>query len=169
MQGRTLVHTRVSARGVHEHSLIRRQSEYSSAVYGQRVGRSRYLDPPFNSNRSYNVLFKDERTRRRFARVAFEDTWHWKGAAATYDDLILQGDKVSEMLQAFRLVLNPQNASAIQHKSQSPFSNALFRRHRTKAMLFLILLPDAERPLRRRRSWGGSGSASTLHSFRSLC
>ncbi len=34
--------------------------------------------------------------------MAFEDTWHWKGAAATYDDLILEGDKVSEMLQAFR-------------------------------------------------------------------
>ncbi len=30
------------------------------------------------------------------------DTWHWKGAASTYDDLILEGDKVSEMLQAFR-------------------------------------------------------------------
>ena len=34
--------------------------------------------------------------------MAFEDTWHWKGAASTYDDLILTGDKVSEMLQAFR-------------------------------------------------------------------
>ncbi len=34
--------------------------------------------------------------------MAFEDTWHWRGAAATYDDLILEGDKVSEMLQAFR-------------------------------------------------------------------
>ena len=34
--------------------------------------------------------------------MAFEDTWHWKGAASTYDDLILEGDKVSEMLQAFR-------------------------------------------------------------------
>ena len=34
--------------------------------------------------------------------MAFEDTWHWKGAASTYDDLIMTGDKVSEMLQAFR-------------------------------------------------------------------
>ena len=30
------------------------------------------------------------------------DTWYWKGAASTYDDLIMTGDKVSEMLQAFR-------------------------------------------------------------------
>ncbi|MEO8649504.1 MAG: hypothetical protein ABI539_10090, partial [Acidobacteriota bacterium] len=34
--------------------------------------------------------------------MAFEDTWHWKGAASTYDDLILEGDEVAEMLQAFR-------------------------------------------------------------------
>lgn len=62
-----------------------------------------YLDPPFNSNRNYNVLFKDESGLEADSQImAFEDTWHWKGAAATYDDLILEGDKVSEMLQAFR-------------------------------------------------------------------
>ncbi|MBM4423378.1 MAG: site-specific DNA-methyltransferase, partial [Chloroflexi bacterium] len=37
-----------------------------------------YLDPPFNSNRSYNVLFKDESGREADAQItAFEDTWHW--------------------------------------------------------------------------------------------
>ena len=37
-----------------------------------------YLDPPFNSNRDYNVIFKDESGRRSDAQiVAFEDTWHW--------------------------------------------------------------------------------------------
>ena len=62
-----------------------------------------YLDPPFNSNRNYNVLFKDESGLEADSQImAFEATWHWKGAAATYDDLILKGDKVSEMLQAFR-------------------------------------------------------------------
>ena len=70
-----------------------------------------YLDPPFNSNRrlarlsnrNYNVLFKDESGLEADLQImAFEDTWHWKGAASTYDDLILTGDKVSEMLQAFR-------------------------------------------------------------------
>ncbi len=61
-----------------------------------------YLDPPFNSNRNYNVLFKDESGMEADSQIhAFEDTWHWKGAAETYDDLILEGDKVSEMLQAF--------------------------------------------------------------------
>lgn len=37
-----------------------------------------YLDPPFNSNRSYNVLFKDEGGLESEAQItAFEDTWHW--------------------------------------------------------------------------------------------
>lgn len=37
-----------------------------------------YLDPPFNSNRDYNVIFKDESGRQSDAQLlAFEDTWHW--------------------------------------------------------------------------------------------
>ena len=54
-----------------------------------------YLDPPFNSNRNYNVLFKDESGLEADSREWLSaDTWHWKGAASTYDDLILEGDKV---------------------------------------------------------------------------
>lgn len=61
-----------------------------------------YLDPPFNSNRNYNVLFKDESGVEADSQImAFEDTWHWSGAAKTYHELLLEGDKVSEMLQAF--------------------------------------------------------------------
>jgi site-specific DNA-methyltransferase (adenine-specific) len=37
-----------------------------------------YLDPPFNSNRSYNVLFKESDVRDSEAQIhAFEDTWSW--------------------------------------------------------------------------------------------
>ena len=37
-----------------------------------------YLDPPFNSNRSYNVLFKESDVRESEAQMhAFEDTWKW--------------------------------------------------------------------------------------------
>ena len=40
-----------------------------------------YLDPPFNSNRNYNVLFKDESGVDSEAQIeAFEDTWHWTPA-----------------------------------------------------------------------------------------
>ena len=41
-----------------------------------------YLDPPFNSTRDYNVIFRDESGRRSDAQlVAFEDTWHWGPSA----------------------------------------------------------------------------------------
>lgn len=49
-----------------------------------------YLDPPVNSNRNYNVLFKDESAKHTEARIeAFNDTWHWSHAAEeTYHELI---------------------------------------------------------------------------------
>lgn len=37
-----------------------------------------YLDPPFNSIATYNVLFKEETGEKSAARItAFEDAWHW--------------------------------------------------------------------------------------------
>ena len=36
-----------------------------------------YLDPPFNSNRDDNVIFRDESGKTSDAQLlAFEDTWH---------------------------------------------------------------------------------------------
>ncbi len=64
-----------------------------------------YLDPPFNSNRSYNVLFKDESGTESEAQImAFEDTWHWNQAAEqTYHKLVTQApDHISKMIAALR-------------------------------------------------------------------
>jgi len=64
-----------------------------------------YLDPPFNSNRSYNVLFKDESGVESEAQItAFEDTWHWNETAEqTYHNLIIEApDNVSRMVAALR-------------------------------------------------------------------
>ncbi len=37
-----------------------------------------YLDPPFNSNANYNVLFKSPKGHESKAQItAFEDSWHW--------------------------------------------------------------------------------------------
>ncbi len=49
-----------------------------------------YLDPPFNSNRDHNVLFKAESGADSEAQItAFEDTWHWsESALSTYFDLV---------------------------------------------------------------------------------
>ena len=41
-----------------------------------------YLDPPFNSTRDYNVIFRDESGKTSGAQLlAFEDTWHWGPSA----------------------------------------------------------------------------------------
>jgi len=64
-----------------------------------------YLDPPFNSNRSYNVLFKDESGVDSEAQmVAFDDTWHWgESAEEVYTELAMKGPgKVGEMIGALR-------------------------------------------------------------------
>jgi site-specific DNA-methyltransferase (adenine-specific) len=63
-----------------------------------------YLDPPFNSNRNYNVLFKDEVGKEAESQItAFEDTWHWNASAEqSYRELILRGDEVGKMIESFR-------------------------------------------------------------------
>lgn len=49
-----------------------------------------YLDPPFNSNRSYNVLFRSHKGDASQAQLeAFDDTWHWsQQAEALFDEIV---------------------------------------------------------------------------------
>src|SRR5215210_3549947 len=63
-----------------------------------------YLDPPFNSNRNYNVLFRNESGSDSESQItAFEDTWHWNLAAEqTYSELINEPDQVGRMIESFR-------------------------------------------------------------------
>lgn len=67
-----------------------------------------YLDPPFNSSRSYNVLFKNESGVSSDAQItAFDDTWHWgPSAEQAYAD-ILQANPgvVDDLLAALRQVI----------------------------------------------------------------
>jgi hypothetical protein len=51
-----------------------------------------YLDPPFNSNASYNVLFKAPSGEGSQAQIeAFEDTWHWNDSAERAFDEVVTG------------------------------------------------------------------------------
>lgn len=64
-----------------------------------------YLDPPFNSSRNYNVLFKDEKGVESESQItAFEDTWHWgPEAEATYHALVTDApESVSQLIGALR-------------------------------------------------------------------
>ena len=67
-----------------------------------------YLDPPFNSNQDYNVLFKERNGSRSGAQIkAFKDTWIWdEESSRAYHDMVEHGPPdVSNALQAFQKFL----------------------------------------------------------------
>ncbi|MBM4432716.1 MAG: site-specific DNA-methyltransferase, partial [Chloroflexi bacterium] len=62
-----------------------------------------YLDPPFNSKKDYNILFKENGGVESEAQIkAFTDTWHWTPAAEnTYHEIVTQGPlKVGKLIGA---------------------------------------------------------------------
>src|SRR5438046_764415 len=64
-----------------------------------------YLDPPFNSNANYNVLFKEPSGELSTAQLeAFSDTWHWDLSAEATFRQVLEGPmpQVARMLSALR-------------------------------------------------------------------
>ncbi len=73
-----------------------------------------YLDPPFKSNQDYNVLFAEQDGSRAAAQIkAFEDTWRWdQAAAAAYQQIVERGGRVSQAMQAFRLLLGDSDMLA---------------------------------------------------------
>ncbi|MBL8130606.1 MAG: site-specific DNA-methyltransferase, partial [Anaerolineae bacterium] len=74
-----------------------------------------YLDPPFNSARSYNVLFKDETGRSSDAQItAFEDTWHWgEESERLYHDLVTHAPpRLSNTISAFRTIVGTNQMMA---------------------------------------------------------
>ena len=73
-----------------------------------------YLDPPFNSNASYNVLFAAKDGTEAAAQIrAFEDTWQWdQSAAQTYEETVERGGQVADVLRAFRTFLGTNDMLA---------------------------------------------------------
>ena len=50
-----------------------------------------YLDPPFNSNATYNALFKSPAGEASQAQIeAFDDTWHWNETAERAFDEVME-------------------------------------------------------------------------------
>ena len=74
-----------------------------------------YLDPPFNSQANYNVLFRSPTGLQSQAQIeAFGDTWHWNEAAEKAFDEVMTGDNsdVAEMLRAMRSFLKENDMMA---------------------------------------------------------
>lgn len=74
-----------------------------------------YLDPPFNSKRDYNLLFKTPKGHDSDAQItAFDDTWHWgEQAEQEFAELLHQENTdVSEMIQSLRRFLKESDVMA---------------------------------------------------------
>ncbi|GIL00856.1 MAG: restriction endonuclease subunit M [Alphaproteobacteria bacterium] len=74
-----------------------------------------YLDPPFNSNATYNVLFKAPSGEQSQAQIeAFDDTWHWTEAAENAYWEVLHGPNTdaARMLEAMRGFLGENDMMA---------------------------------------------------------
>ena len=74
-----------------------------------------YLDPPFNSNATYNVLFQEKSGEQSAAQItAFEDTWHWTlDSEYAYEDVVTHGPaKVAELVAAMRSFLGQNDMMA---------------------------------------------------------
>ena len=79
-----------------------------------------YLDPPFNSNRSYNVIFKEGFVDSSAQSHAFEDSWHWSNDAEhIFNELIgvkpsqtKINQSISDLMQAFEKMVGKNDMLA---------------------------------------------------------
>jgi len=74
-----------------------------------------YLDPPFNSNATYNILFKELTGEPSQAQItAFDDTWHWGiESERTFQEIIVNAPvNVAELITAFRNFIHQNDMMA---------------------------------------------------------
>ena len=108
-----------------------------------------YLDPPFNSNANYNVLFAAKDGHQAAAQMqAFEDTWRWdESAARQFDESVQSGGKVADVLMAFRTFLGTSDMLAYL-AMMAPRLSELHRSLRPAGSLFLHCDPTASHYLK---------------------
>ena len=109
-----------------------------------------YLDPPFNSSRDYNLLFKAPDGHKSEAQIeAFQDTWHWgEQAEREFRQLLVQPNtQTSELLASLRRFLGENDLMAY----LTMMANRLLELHsslRSTGSLYLHCDPSASHYLR---------------------
>jgi len=73
-----------------------------------------YLDPPFNSNANYNLLFREANgTPSEAQEIAFTDTWRWDASAvASFGETLRAGGRVAKALAALKDLIGPNDTMA---------------------------------------------------------
>lgn len=109
-----------------------------------------YLDPPFNSKRDYNLLFKQPNGHASDAQItAFADTWHWGDQAEREYKEILHhpNTRTAELIQALRRLLAESDLMAY----LTMMTNRLLEMHRvlkSTGSLYLHCDPTASHYLK---------------------
>jgi adenine specific DNA methylase Mod len=96
----------------------------NALYYGDNLGYMRemnresvdliYLDPPFNSKATYNLLFRSPKGGSVQAQTtAFRDTWTWDIPAETaFDEVLSSGSSAAVLLRALRSFLGESDLMA---------------------------------------------------------
>ena len=112
-----------------------------------------YLDPPFNSNASYNVLFRERTGEDSPAQIkAFTDTWEWtQETEYTFEVDIIQNpavpSAVKDMITAFRQFIG-RNAMMAYLVMMAPRLVELHRGLKPTGSLYLHCDPTASHYLK---------------------
>ena len=112
-----------------------------------------YLDPPFNSNASYNVLFRERTGEESPAQIrAFTDTWEWtQETEYTYEMDIIRNpgvpSAVKDMISAFRQFIG-QNAMMAYLVMMAPRLVELHRVLKPTGSIYLHCDPTASHYLK---------------------
>lgn len=143
-----------------------------------------YLDPPFNSNADYNVIFKEHKTGTpaKAQITAFEDTWQWSDESAReLDDLVHVHSEAAEFLDFIvrKLGHNSLSAYMVMMSSRLVELRRVLRptgsiylhcdptaSHYLKILLDLIFVPDnfvSEIVWRRHNARGTTGRWPRVH------
>lgn len=114
-----------------------------------------YLDPPFNSNADYNILFSERSGTDSAAQItAFKDTWRWdtNSAVSYHEALATSPDAVADTLGSLYKALGDCNMMAyltmmtpriVQLKRVLKDTGSIYLHCDTTASHYLRLLMDA--------------------------
>ncbi len=107
-----------------------------------------YLDPPFNSQRTYNIVYKDSRAQAE----AFKDHWSWQEAAPQYARLLDASEtppKLRTLLRGLHDLLIDDDADLLAYLAMmAPRIFALHRVLKPTGSLYLHCDPTASHYLK---------------------
>jgi DNA modification methylase len=111
-----------------------------------------YLDPPFNSNATYNVLFKTQSGHGASAQLqAFDDTWHWSPACDEQYRAMLAGSvppRVSVTIEAMHRLLADRSDMLAYLVMMAPRMVELHRVLKSTGSMYLHCDPTASHYLK---------------------